>query len=170
MSSIQTEGPPPPQLTTRPRQTPPSTQSQSSIGRLRPRRGRHQDVSMMPDKILRSLNYKVKPELTDHMRNTWSSVLLWKRPRDKPLGNLVGGAFRAQAYMMEASSSHVPWTLPQSLTETGLWSLDIFYVFGLRLIRIRIDAYNVYACIENSKWEIVVVTQNISFKLKIRNE
>lgn len=35
--------------------------------------------------------------------------------RDIPLGNLVGGAFRAQAYIMEASSSHVPCTLPQSL-------------------------------------------------------
>lgn len=32
-----------------------------------------------------------------------------------PLGRIVGGAFRAQAYMIEASSSQVPCTLPQSL-------------------------------------------------------
>lgn len=34
---------------------------------------------------------------------------------DVPLGNFVGGAFRAHAYIMEASSSQVPCTLPQSL-------------------------------------------------------
>lgn len=36
---------------------------------------------------------------------------------DIPLGNLVGGAFRAQAYIIAASSSQVPCTLPQSLNE-----------------------------------------------------
>lgn len=35
--------------------------------------------------------------------------------RHEPLGSLVGGALRAQAYMMEGSSSQVPDTLPQSL-------------------------------------------------------
>lgn len=34
---------------------------------------------------------------------------------DKPLGNLVGGALRAQAYTMEVSSLQVPCALPQSL-------------------------------------------------------
>lgn len=37
-----------------------------------------------------------------------------------PLGNLVGGAFRAQAYIMEASSSQVPCTLPQSLERQSI--------------------------------------------------
>lgn len=35
--------------------------------------------------------------------------------RGVPLGSLVGGAFRAQAYMILASSSQVPCSVPQSL-------------------------------------------------------
>lgn len=46
--------------------------------------------------------------------------------RDIPLGNLVGGAFRAHAYIMEGSSSQVPFTLPQSLEIEMTQSIPLF--------------------------------------------
>lgn len=66
----------------------------------------------------------------DSAWSQWINVILSKCDptlwESIPLGNLVGGAFRAQAYIMEASSLQVPCALPQFLERemtinTTLW-------------------------------------------------